>query len=58
MRHEAELNRIKKEMDDKAQKAAKQKEDRCTKYPDCCLSSAAIERLKAAKQYTPCATQQ
>ena len=58
VRREAELNKLKKEMNDKAKSAAEKKKERCTKNPDCCLSSASIERLKAVKKYSPCATQQ
>jgi len=57
-RHEAELSKMKKEMDDKAQQAAQKRRDFCAKYPDCCLSSASIERLKKSKIYSPCATAQ
>ncbi len=58
MRLEAELSKIKNELNLKAQKAAKQRQERCAKNPDCCLSTASIQKLKAAKQYSPCATQQ
>ncbi|GAB3310077.1 hypothetical protein GCM10027348_42560 [Hymenobacter tenuis] len=57
-RHEAAVNEMKKEMNDRAQKAAKERAEYCAKNPECCLSQENIERLKAEKKYTPCATRQ
>jgi len=53
-----ENKKLAKELADRANAAKAKRDEYCKKYPDCCLSSAAIARLKASKSYSPCGSAQ